>query len=106
MAGIGNTRDGLHPVQQRLVECHGSQCGFCTPGFAMSMYAALRSSKTSMEAEDVEEALAGNLWCEGQRRVLPSKIAHVSVDVDGLLAFDYAFRTYFLKAPLGQTRWQ
>ena len=29
----------LHPVQQSLVDCHGSQCGFCTPGFAMSMWA-------------------------------------------------------------------
>src|SRR5262252_5713847 len=32
--------DGLHPVQQALVECHGSQCGFCTPGFVMSLWAA------------------------------------------------------------------
>ena len=33
-------RDGLHPVQQALVDEHGSQCGFCTPGFVMSLYAA------------------------------------------------------------------
>ena len=33
-------RDGaLHPVQQALVDCHGSQCGFCTPGFVMSLFA-------------------------------------------------------------------
>jgi xanthine dehydrogenase/oxidase len=31
-AGIGNTRTGLHPVQERLAKSHGSQCGFCTPG--------------------------------------------------------------------------
>jgi xanthine dehydrogenase/oxidase len=35
--GIGNARDGLHPVQERLAKAHGSQCGFCTPGFVMSM---------------------------------------------------------------------
>jgi xanthine dehydrogenase/oxidase len=42
--GIGSVRAGLHPVQQRLARSHGSQCGFCTPGFVMSMYALLRSS--------------------------------------------------------------
>ena len=36
-------RQGLHPVQEALSKSHGSQCGFCTPGFVMSMYALLRS---------------------------------------------------------------
>merc|ERR1719313_475805 len=40
--GIGNPRDGLHPVQAALSQAHGSQCGFCTPGFVMSAYALLR----------------------------------------------------------------
>jgi aerobic-type carbon monoxide dehydrogenase small subunit (CoxS/CutS family) len=44
--GIGSTRDRLHPVQERLALSHGSQCGFCTPGIVMSMYALLRSSPT------------------------------------------------------------
>jgi xanthine dehydrogenase iron-sulfur cluster and FAD-binding subunit A len=35
-------RDGLHPVQAALANSHGSQCGFCTPGFVMSMYSLLR----------------------------------------------------------------
>lgn len=61
--GIGNTQDGLHPVQQRLATSHGSQCGFCTPGFVMSMYALLRSTKGPPTEEDIEECLAGNLWC-------------------------------------------
>ena len=39
--GIGST-DKAHPVQERIAKLHGSQCGFCTPGFVMSMYAALR----------------------------------------------------------------
>ena len=42
--GLGSTRAGLHPVQSRLAKSHGSQCGFCTPGFVMSMYSLLRSS--------------------------------------------------------------
>ena len=61
-AGIGNVRQGLHPVQQRLAHTHGSQCGFCTPGFVMSMYSLLRSSEEAPTEEDVEDALGGNLW--------------------------------------------
>lgn len=61
--GIGNTRDGLHPVQERLAAAHGSQCGFCTPGFVMSMVALLRGkAPLAPSEEEIEEALAGNLW--------------------------------------------
>jgi xanthine dehydrogenase iron-sulfur cluster and FAD-binding subunit A len=62
-AGIGNVREGLHPVQARLANAHGSQCGFCTPGFVMSMYALLRASAHAPSEQQIEEALAGNLWC-------------------------------------------
>lgn len=60
--GIGNVRDGLHPVQKRLAETHGSQCGFCTPGFVMSMYSLLRSCTEPPTMEDIEECISGNLW--------------------------------------------
>ena len=60
--GIGNPRDGLHPVQERLAKAHGSQCGFCTPGFVMSMYSLLRSKPEPPTEHEIEEALAGNLW--------------------------------------------
>lgn len=61
--GVGNPRDGLHPVQERLAKAHGSQCGFCTPGFVMSMVALLRSKAPEAPTEEeIEEALAGNLW--------------------------------------------
>ena len=62
-AGIGSVRSGLHPVQERLAQAHGSQCGFCTPGFVMSMYSLLRSKRSAPSEEEIEEALAGNLWC-------------------------------------------
>ena len=61
-AGLGNPRDGLHPVQERLSKAHGSQCGFCTPGFVMSMYSLLRSKPEAPTEEEIEENLAGNLW--------------------------------------------
>ena len=37
----------LHPVQQAMVDCHGSQCGFCTPGFVMSLFALTRRGRTA-----------------------------------------------------------
>ena len=60
----------LHPVQQALVECHGSQCGFCTPGFAMSLFGLYKNAHApSREAAD--DALSGNLCrCTGYRPIL------------------------------------
>ncbi|KAG2484282.1 hypothetical protein HYH03_016926 [Edaphochlamys debaryana] len=69
--GLGNVRDGLHPIQQRLAVMHGSQCGFCTPGFVMSMYALLRASEAPPSEDDIEDALGGNLCrCTGYRPIL------------------------------------
>uniref|UniRef100_A0A7N0RHR8 xanthine dehydrogenase n=1 Tax=Kalanchoe fedtschenkoi TaxID=63787 RepID=A0A7N0RHR8_KALFE len=69
--GVGNRRKGLHPVQESLASAHGSQCGFCTPGFIMSMYALLRSSSTPPTTEEIEESLAGNLCrCTGYRPIV------------------------------------
>src|SRR5262245_9681454 len=53
----------LHPCQQAMVDCHGSQCGFCTPGFVMSLYA---SYCAPVDAPGVSDMLAGNLCrCTG-----------------------------------------
>jgi xanthine dehydrogenase small subunit len=59
-------QDGsLHPVQQALVDSHGSQCGFCTPGFVMSLYALYEEGETPDRAR-LNDALAGNLCrCTG-----------------------------------------
>uniref|UniRef100_A0A8D0AVK1 Xanthine dehydrogenase n=1 Tax=Sander lucioperca TaxID=283035 RepID=A0A8D0AVK1_SANLU len=57
--GIGSVARKLHPVQERIARSHGSQCGFCTPGIVMSMYALLRNNATPKMA-DVEEAFHGN----------------------------------------------
>jgi xanthine dehydrogenase small subunit len=64
-------RDGsLHPVQQAMVECHGSQCGFCTPGFVMSLFGLYKSAPAATRAE-VDDALSGNLCrCTGYRPIL------------------------------------
>ncbi len=61
--GIGNPKDGLHPIQQQLSHAHGSQCGFCTPGFVMSLYSLLRAKGAEQPTEEeIEDALGGNLW--------------------------------------------
>ena len=62
--GIGSTKTGvLHPCQERIARAHGSQCGFCTPGFVMSMYTLLRNSPTPSE-EEIEGAFEGESdWC-------------------------------------------
>ena len=61
---------GLHPVQQAMVEHHGSQCGFCTPGIVMALYALWMAKPAPNEAE-VEEALQGNLCrCTGYEPIV------------------------------------
>jgi xanthine dehydrogenase small subunit len=60
----------LHPVQQAMVACHGSQCGFCTPGFVMSLFALyLEGAKPGRD--EVVHALSGNLCrCTGYRPIV------------------------------------
>ncbi|KAG0458419.1 hypothetical protein HPP92_023576 [Vanilla planifolia] len=71
--GLGCYQSGLHPVQESLAQAHGSQCGFCTPGFLMSMYALLRSNKIPPSEEQIEECLSGNLCrCTGYRPIIDS----------------------------------
>jgi xanthine dehydrogenase small subunit len=60
----------LHSVQQAMVDCHGSQCGFCTPGFVMSLF-ALQKNSAGADLHQAQEALAGNLCrCTGYRPIL------------------------------------
>ena len=60
----------LHPVQQSLVDYHGSQCGFCTPGFVMSMFALYLDNRSPARAE-IDDALSGNLCrCTGYRPIV------------------------------------
>lgn len=60
----------LHSVQKAMVECHGSQCGFCTPGFVMSLF-ALQKNSNEANTHQAHEALAGNLCrCTGYRPIL------------------------------------
>ncbi|CAD6206975.1 unnamed protein product [Miscanthus lutarioriparius] len=92
--GIGNTRDGYHPVQQRLSGFHASQCGFCTPGMCMSIFSALvKADKKSdrpappagfskITSSEAEKAVSGNLCrCTGYRPIVDACKSFTS-DVD------------------------
>jgi aerobic carbon-monoxide dehydrogenase small subunit len=60
----------LHPVQEAFWECHGMQCGFCTPGFVMSVYAFLKENPTPTE-EEIRPALSGNICrCTGYQSIV------------------------------------
>ena len=62
--------DELHPVQEAMVKCHGSQCGFCTPGFVMSMAGILEQNESPTE-EEWRYGLTGNLCrCTGYSPIL------------------------------------
>ncbi len=68
--GLAGDSGQLHPVQKSMVECHGSQCGYCTPGFVMSMFAYYKQ-QAEADKSSLENALVGNLCrCTGYRPIL------------------------------------
>jgi xanthine dehydrogenase small subunit len=65
----------LHPVQQAMVDEHGSQCGFCTPGIVMSLFASYHAGAPATQ-QSVCDALAGNLCrCTGYRPIVSAALA-------------------------------
>jgi xanthine dehydrogenase small subunit len=65
--------EALHPVQQAMVDCHGSQCGFCTPGFVMSLGPATSATRKPARShrQQLADDLSGNLCrCTGYRPIL------------------------------------
>ncbi|KAM6576710.1 hypothetical protein CsatB_028547 [Cannabis sativa] len=100
--GLGNSKDGLHSIHQRMSGFHASQCGFCTPGMCVSIFSALvNAEKTDREdpppgfskitVSEAEKAIAGNLCrCTGYRSiadVCKSFAANVDIEDLGLNSF-------------------
>ena len=80
--GLSGPDGELHPVQQAMVEHHGSQCGFCTPGFVMSMATAHLNG-----ASDYDDQLAGNLCrCTGYAPIIRAAKAAASEPVPKWIA--------------------
>jgi len=97
------TEDGrLHPVQQALVDYHGSQCGFCTPGFVMSLFALHhRPGAGPLDRGAVNDRLAGNLCrCTGYRPIVDAALAACSGAPEDRFAREAA-RTAAVLAGLG-----
>lgn len=98
----GEQFDQLHPVQQAMLECHGSQCGFCTPGFVMSLWDLYLRRSTSAASEpkpvkklrraEINEALSGNLCrCTGYRPIIDA--AHRMFELPAVQFNHAALRT-------------
>ena len=67
--GLG-TPDNLHPIQEAFHEAHGLQCGFCTPGFLMTLLPYLEQNQNPSEME-IRQALSGNLCrCTGYQHIV------------------------------------
>jgi carbon-monoxide dehydrogenase small subunit len=68
--GLTNADGSLGPVQQAFLECHGLQCGFCTPGFLTTITAGLRDNPTPSH-DEAREMVAGNLCrCTGYQNIV------------------------------------
>lgn len=67
----------LHPVQQAMVDAHGSQCGFCTPGFVMSLFARYQNGNIAdLTRAGIDDLLSGNLCrCTGYRPIIDACLA-------------------------------
>lgn len=76
----------LHPVQQALVDHHGSQCGFCTPGFVMSLF-TLHQEGGGADREAVLSRISGNLCrCTGYRPIVDAALAAAATPDDRFTA--------------------
>lgn len=66
----------LHPIQQAMADKHASQCGFCTPGFVMALYALYESASGTVDRTAITDGLAGNLCrCTGYRPIVEAGLA-------------------------------
>jgi xanthine dehydrogenase small subunit len=78
-----SVKSDLHPSQKALIDCHGSQCGFCTPGFVMSLF-ALYKNNADPSRREIDEALAGNLCrCTGYTPIVDAARAMYAGASDG-----------------------
>jgi carbon-monoxide dehydrogenase small subunit len=69
--GLAEADGRLHPVQQAFHEMHALQCGFCTPGFLLSVVAFLRDTPAPSDDDEIRRGLAGNLCrCTGYQNIV------------------------------------
>jgi len=91
----------LHPAQEAMVQCHGSQCGFCTPGFVMSLFGMYQNSSggKGITREQAQADLSGNLCrCTGYRPILDAAEKMGNLPLPAGCAVDEATTLVALKA--------
>ena len=92
--GLTNPDGSLGPVQQAFKECHGLQCGFCTPGFLTTIAAGIKENPAPTE-DDAREMIAGNLCrCTGYQNIVKAvtRAADIARDEEGARDDDEAVR--------------
>lgn len=78
----------LNPVQKAMADCHGAQCGYCTPGFVVAMCSLFDNKKSATEQE-IKDALTGNLCrCTGYEPIIK---AGLSVDIEQVVSLKQLF---------------
>ena len=83
--GIGNDPEAMSPVQQAFAECHGLQCGFCTPGFITTITAYLEDNPDPTP-EEAREAISGNLCrCTGYQNIVKAVGRAAEIRREGLV---------------------
>jgi xanthine dehydrogenase small subunit len=91
--------DVLHPVQTAMARQHGSQCGFCTPGIVMSLFAHYHQCNGMTSRDKINDALAGNLCrCTGYRPIVDAALAACGSAADDKFARSAAQRSVELRA--------
>ncbi|MBV9582960.1 MAG: (2Fe-2S)-binding protein [Chloroflexi bacterium] len=81
--GLAAADGSMHPIQEAFMESHAFQCGFCTPGFVMTVYELLTSTPGGVPREEIRPALSGNLCrCTGYQSI----VAGVELAQDKLAA--------------------
>ncbi len=89
----------LHPLQQAMVDTHASQCGFCTPGIVMSLFAHYQSCGGETSRDTINDVLAGNLCrCTGYRPIVDSALEVCRVGADDQFTRKAAARLAALSA--------
>ena len=80
--GLSEADGSLGPVQQAFLECHGLQCGFCTPGFLTTITAGLQDNPSPTE-EEARDMIAGNLCrCTGYQNIVKSVLRAAEIKAE------------------------
>ncbi len=115
-------KNNLHPVQDAMLKYHGSQCGFCTPGFVMSLFGMYKNHK-KFDKETIDETLSGNLCrCTGYRPIIDAakslnnkkdndhfkinqnKIINLLKKINNEIEISYNNKTYFSPKSLSKLK--